>query len=261
MKLPLYTIQGEKKGTVEVPDGVFGVKASPELIHQVVVSAQSNLRKPYAHTKDRSEVRGGGRKPWKQKGTGRARHGSNRSPIWVGGGVTFGPTNERNFHKKINKKMNRKALFAELSEKAASNALCVAETLQFEEAKTKNGAMFLHQVISSLSPKIQDEKKKKTLGSVIVWGTVQDANFSRVLSNIPRVDVRRVENMNLLDVMSHTYAIFSQSALDNFVQVGVRVRPTAAETIKENTADAEQKPKAAATGEKRASRNAVKKAK
>ncbi len=196
MQLPLYTIQGEKKGTVEVPEGIFAVKASPELIHQVVVSAQSNLRKPYAHTKDRSEVSGGGRKPWKQKGTGRARHGSTRSPLWVGGGVAFGPTKDRNFHKKINKKMNRKAIFAELSDKVTKNAICVAEILQFDDAKTKHGAMFLQQVIGSVAPKSEQKKTKKALGSIVIWGTLADQNFSRVFSNIPHVDARRMENIN-----------------------------------------------------------------
>ncbi len=220
MQLPLYTIQGEKKGTVDVPENIFAVKASQELIHQVVVSAQSNLRKPYAHTKDRSEVSGGGRKPWKQKGTGRARHGSIRSPLWVGGGVAFGPTKDRNFHKKINKKMNRKAMFSELSDKVAQNALCVAEALQFEDAKTKNGVMFLQNVIASAPQKEASEKKAKKnfSGSVVIWGTPADDNFSRVFSNIPHVDVRRIENINILDVMNHSYAIFSQSALDSFVK-------------------------------------------
>ena len=123
MKFSVINQKGEKLKETLLPKEIFEVKSNNDLIHQVVVSQMSNRRKNIAHTKDRSEVSGGGRKPWRQKGLGKARHGSIRSPIWIGGGVTFGPTKERVFKKKINKKMRRKALFMVLSAKAKNNLL------------------------------------------------------------------------------------------------------------------------------------------
>ena len=115
MKYPLYNLKGEKIGTTVLPKEIFEVKINPDLIHQIAVSQSANRRRVIAHTKDRSDVSGGGRKPWRQKGTGRARHGSIRSPIWRGGGITFGPTKERVFSQKAPKRMKRKALFMVLT--------------------------------------------------------------------------------------------------------------------------------------------------
>ncbi|MFH0712566.1 MAG: 50S ribosomal protein L4, partial [Candidatus Jorgensenbacteria bacterium] len=117
MKAEVYNKENKKVDTIELSDRVFGAKWNPALVHQVLVSESANRRKPYASTKDRSEVRGGGRKPWAQKGLGRARHGSIRSPIWVGGGVTHGPRPEKDYGKKINKKMKRTAIYSVLSKK------------------------------------------------------------------------------------------------------------------------------------------------
>src|SRR3990167_7958338 len=140
MKVKLYNQVAEEVGKTELPDEVFGLKWNADLVHQVVTSQEANRRPTVAHAKGRGEVRGGGRKPWRQKGTGRARHGSIRSPIWKGGGVTHGPLKEKNYKKKINKKMAKKALFAVLSAKARDNEIIVLDDLKFSEPKTRLAA-------------------------------------------------------------------------------------------------------------------------
>jgi large subunit ribosomal protein L4 len=212
MKLPLYTIEGEKKGMVEVPEEVFGVHAHPDLTWQAVVTAGANKRRSYAHTKDRGEVRGGGKKPWKQKGTGRARHGSRRSPLWVGGGVTFGPRNERIFGKSINKKMQVKALLGVLSQKAIGGDMYIVETLAVPEAKTKGAQKFLTGVFAEVRK--NDDKRGKR---VVLVGSLKDKEFGLAFRNILSATPRRIENMSILDATNHRYIVFSQSALEEFV--------------------------------------------
>src|SRR5258706_11147552 len=141
MEFPLYNQEAQQVGTIELADGIFGLPLNQDLLYQVVTSQVSNQRQVLAHAKGRSEVRGGGKKPWQQKGTGRARHGSIRSPIWRGGGVTHGPSNERDFSKKINKKMARKALLTVLSAKARDNEIILMDEIAFSQPKTKEGAM------------------------------------------------------------------------------------------------------------------------
>ena len=139
----IYNQEGKKIGEVELPKRIFNAPWNSDLVHQVVISMQSNARTPVAHTKGRGDVRGGGRKPWKQKGTGRARHGSRRSPIWVGGGVTHGPLSEKNYKKKINKKMKTQALYAVLSRKAKDKEIILLDTLNISKPKTKSAKEIL----------------------------------------------------------------------------------------------------------------------
>jgi len=150
IKLNVYNQQSELIGEMDLNPKIFNVKANPALVHQAVVAQMANERQVLAHTKGRGEVRGGGRKPWQQKGTGRARHGSIRSPIWRGGGVTFGPTKERNFKQKINQKMKQKALLAVLSDKVANKKLVVLDKLELTEYKTKK----FDQIISGLEKEV-----------------------------------------------------------------------------------------------------------
>ena len=132
MNVKMYNEEGKEAGTADLPDGVFGVELNKDLVHQVMVAQMGNRRQVSASTKDRGEVSGGGKKPWAQKHTGRARHGSIRSPIWAGGGVTFGPTRERVYKKNINRKMRRKALAMVLSEKARGDLLILLEDLKMD---------------------------------------------------------------------------------------------------------------------------------
>src|SRR5882724_5211705 len=138
MESIIYNVQGKETGKITLPESIFGLPWNADLVHQVVVAMQANARQNTAHTKDRSEVRGGGRKPWQQKGTGRARHGSSRSPIWKGGGVTHGPRNEKDYSQKINRQARQKALLVVLSRKLADKEIIFVDSLSLEAPKTKD---------------------------------------------------------------------------------------------------------------------------
>ena len=138
MKYPVYNQEGkELEAAITLPKEIFDVDFNADLVHQVAVSFSANERQISAHAKTRAEVRGGGKKPWRQKGTGRARHGSIRSPLWKGGGITHGPRTERIFEREIPKKMRRKALLMVLSEKARNNQLVILDKIELENGKTK----------------------------------------------------------------------------------------------------------------------------
>lgn len=199
MKVLIYNQKGEEIGNTLLPKEIFEVKINSDLIHQVAISQMANQRKVIAHTKDRSEVRGGGRKPWRQKGTGRARHGSRRSPIWKGGGVTFGPTKDRVFDKKINKKMRRKALLMVLSAKAKNNLLLLLDKFDLNQAKTKLMAEVL--------------KKLPIKGSVLIALPKIEKNIILAARNIPRVKTIEARNLNPLDLLSFKYLIISKEAI------------------------------------------------
>src|SRR3989339_379080 len=153
-RVTLYSIDGSKKGELTLEDSLFGVKVNPALVHEAIVAQTAGSRTAIAHTKTRGEVAGTGKKPWKQKGTGRARHGSRRSPIWIGGGISFGPRNDRNFSLKMNKRAKRKALAMVLSDKVAQDRFVAVETLTLQNGKTKELAFLLKNLPIS---------KKKTL--------------------------------------------------------------------------------------------------
>ncbi|MCC2631048.1 MAG: ribosomal protein large subunit ribosomal protein, partial [Candidatus Paceibacter sp.] len=138
MEAKIYNQTGKEAGKVTLPEAVFGASWNADLVHQVAVSMMSNAREPIAHTKTRGEVRGGGKKPWQQKGLGRARHGSSRSPIWVGGGVAHGPRNDKNYSKKINRKMKTAALYTLLSKKFKDGEIIFVDALSFDAPKAKD---------------------------------------------------------------------------------------------------------------------------
>ncbi|MEK7173963.1 MAG: 50S ribosomal protein L4, partial [Patescibacteria group bacterium] len=149
MQTPVYNMEGKQAGTVDLPDSIFGLPWNGALVKQVVEAEAANLRSGTAHTKDRSEVAGGGKKPWRQKGTGRARHGSIRSPLWVGGGVTHGPRNSRRYDEKVNVRARRKALLVSLSGKARDGEIIVFDEIAFPEAKTRHAAQMFRSLAAA----------------------------------------------------------------------------------------------------------------
>jgi large subunit ribosomal protein L4 len=199
MKAPVYNQEGEKTGEALLPKEVFGQDINPDLIYQVAVSQRANRRQVLAHTKDRSEVRGGGRKPWRQKGTGRARHGSRRSPLWKGGGVTFGPTNRRNFKKRIPKRMKKKALLMVLSAKAKENLILILEKLEVKGAKTR----FMKEIL----------KKLPLNGSCLIVLPKADKKIVRASSNIPGLGAEEIRNLNALDLLSFKCLILPKEGI------------------------------------------------
>ena len=203
MKVDVYNQKGEVIDKIELSEDIFNVKWNPVLVHQVLVAMQNNQRKPIAHTKNRGEVSGGGRKPWRQKGTGRARHGSIRSPIWIGGGVTFGPRNEKKYQKKINKKAKQLALFSALSKKLTDGEIKVIKEIKINEPKTKEMAKILSQFLNN---------QKKNQGLLIL--PQSDKNIIRATRNLSFAQVDIVDNLNLIDVLKYKNIFFLSEAIN-----------------------------------------------
>jgi len=204
--IPTYNIKGEKVGMSKLPPAIFDVEMNTDLVHQAAVTQMANRRQIVAHTKDRSKVRGGGIKPWRQKGTGRARHGSIRSPLWVGGGVTFGPNAERVFKKKINKKMKRKALFMVLTSKVKDNELILLDKLEIKEPKTKI-------MVEAFKNLFKDDIKNKKQAGVLAVIPKKDENIIRAIRNIPRTKIIRADSLNVLDLLSFKYLLMPKEAI------------------------------------------------
>jgi large subunit ribosomal protein L4 len=207
MKVNVYSQSGKEKGTVEVSDVVFGAKWNEALVSQVVRGMQANARTPVAHAKDRSEVRGGGRKPWKQKGTGRARHGSTRSPIWVGGGKAHGPVKMRDYSQKINKTMRAKALFAALSEKAREGKIIFVDSLAFSAPKTKDAIGFLAALGKNKEYKGMDERRNSGV-LIAISGTL--GNIAKSFQNMGNVEVVETLSLNPVSVLKYKYVLITE---------------------------------------------------
>ena len=195
-----YSQQGKEVGSSDLNPSIFGIEVRVDLIHTAVVAQRANSRYNFAHTKQRGEVRGGGKKPWKQKGTGRARHGSSRSPIWVGGAVTFGPTNKRNFSKGINKKTRRKAMFMGLSDKVIDEKLILLEKLQLTAAKTKD----LNNVLLSLPCKS---------AKILLVIDKKDEKVVKSAGNLKNVRVILADSLNIYDIVNAEFIVMTQESL------------------------------------------------
>jgi len=175
-------------------------------MHQVLVSQLSNRRAPIAHTKGRSEVRGGGKKPWRQKGTGRARHGSRRSPIWRGGGITFGPSREKNYDKKINKKTKSKALITALSQKYRDNEILFLDTISMDEIKTKQAKEILKN-LSSVSGFDMLITKKRNTAYIALFD--KNVNVRKSFKNFGNIEVHDINNLNVYDILKYKFLIIT----------------------------------------------------
>ena len=200
MKISIYNQKGEEAGKIDLPDEIFNVRMNSDLVHQVVMAQMANQRQVLAHTKTRGEVRGGGKKPWKQKGTGRARVGSIRSPLWKGGGVTFGPRNDRNFTKKINKKMKQKALLMAFSSKVKDNEMIVLDKFELGRAKTKEMANLLDKL-----------SLKK---SVLISLPKRDDSIYRASRNIPGIKMTLANSLNVVELLKYKYLLMPKDTIE-----------------------------------------------
>ncbi|RJR32049.1 50S ribosomal protein L4 [Candidatus Parcubacteria bacterium] len=218
-KVLVYNQDGQKVGEKQLKPEIFKVEVKPEIIWRVVTAMRHNARLPWAHTKTRAEVRGGGKKPWRQKGTGRARHGSIRSPLWVGGGITFGPRSDRNYSKKVNKKIRRQALLMSLSDKAANNNIVVLENLQLPEIKTKPLFQMLQNLGYRCGKKTENKDKAKTKENkikdvkILIMTDKKDDKVQKSARNIAGVNVTAANNLNLIKILEHKMLIVTSQAL------------------------------------------------
>ncbi|WP_046213347.1 50S ribosomal protein L4 [Paenibacillus wulumuqiensis] len=203
-KVALYSIDGSQVGEIELSDSVFGIEPNTSVLHDAVVMQRASLRQGTHKVKGRSEVRGGGRKPWKQKGTGRARQGSIRSPQWKGGGVVFGPT-PRSYAFKLPKKVRRLAIKSALSSKVVANEIIVLDTLTLNSPKTKEFAAILNNL--------------KVDRKALIVASEYDNNVALSARNIPGIKFVAADGVNVLDVLVHDKLILTKEAVQKVEEV------------------------------------------
>ena len=199
----VYNMEGKEVGTIELNDAVFGVEVNEHLVHMAVVQQLANKRQGTQKAKTRGEVSGGGRKPWKQKGTGHARQGSTRSPQWTGGGMVFAPV-PRDYSFKINKKEKRAALKSALTSKVQDSNLIVVDELKFNEIKTKNFVAVMNNL-------------KVEKGLVVIEGN--DANVVLSARNLPAIDTIQADEINVYDIMKAKKVVLTKNAVAKIEEV------------------------------------------
>jgi len=205
IKVKVYNLDGKEIEELKLDSQIFGIKINPALIHQVVEAQRANARLSLAHTKTKAEVRGGGKKPWRQKGTGRARAGSIRSPLWIGGGVVFGPRKERVFAKKINKKMKKSALFMALTDKVKENAMVILEKIELDKIKTKNLLKILLKLpIKKDSALIVLDKKNEII-----------AKSARNIKNLKTI---LADSLNVMDILKYNYLLIDKAGIKKITE-------------------------------------------
>jgi large subunit ribosomal protein L4 len=206
MEATIYNQKGQESGNIKLNEAVFGLPWNADLVHQVVVSMTSNERDAIAHTKTRGEVSGTGKKPWQQKGTGRARHGSRRSPIWVGGGVAHGPRNDKNYGRKINKKMKAKALYTILSRKLKDGEILFIDSLAFSAPKAKEAKA----VLATLGGIKGFEKlATKKSNAALIAVPKKEAALAKSFGNFSNVAVDELRNINPLVALNYKYLVIA----------------------------------------------------
>lgn len=192
IKAKIYNLEGKSASQKKLKDEIFDVKLSPKLVTQVINAQLANRRRPVAHTKTRAEVSGGGKKPYRQKGTGNARAGSSRSPIWIGGGITFGPRYNRNYHQRLPKKMRNKALRMIFTQKIKENKMIILKETELKNFSTKN--------IEGILQRLPIEE-----GKILVILPKMNANLELSLANLPYLKTIQAESMNILDLIKYDY--------------------------------------------------------
>lgn len=200
MKTEIYNLKGEIAGEIDLQDEIFARPWNADLVHQALLAQVANRRQPLAHTKNRGEVSGGGRKPWRQKHTGRARHGSIRSPLWIGGGVSHGPRNERVFAKKINRKMRRAAIAAILSKRLADKEIKIVESLNLEAPKTKI-------LLDNLKPFFAEKP------NALLVPSPENKNIYKASRNVPKLKALDPKSLNVEDLLKYKQILIDKNAL------------------------------------------------
>lgn len=204
MQAKIYNQTGKESGTIDIPSQVFGLSWNEELVQRVATDMLANARVPIAHTKNRGEVSGTGKKPWRQKGTGRARHGSRRSPIWVGGGVAHGPRNDRDYSRKINKKEKTKALFVALSKKFKDGEIVFLESLTIKEPKTAEAK----KIITAVSKNEGLNSLNRRKNAAFVALAEGNQNLVKSFRNFSNLEIGLVKDLNVVDLLGHKFVVF-----------------------------------------------------
>lgn len=211
ISLDVYNTQGSVVSKYQLPPEIFSVPVKEELVHFVVTAQQANARAGTASTKGKGAVRGGGKKPWKQKGTGRARHGSIRSPLWRGGGITFGPRGNQNWSIKVNKKVKRKALCMVLSDRAGHGSFVLLDTLDNEQNKTKDALALLKRL-----PLTEEGKRMPRLGVII---SPKKIALRRSMRNLARVSVLSPASLNVRDLLQCSRVVVPLDSLEEIIRI------------------------------------------
>ena len=208
MKADLFNQRGDKIEEIDLPDRIFSIAPTPDLLHQVVLYYRNLSRRVIAKTKDRSEVRGGGRKPWRQKGTGRARHGSIRSPLWRKGGITFGPRPEKKYQTRISREKRKKAIFMVLSQKFKEGEIIFVEKIEDLGIKTKSFAKFFKNLTKI---------KKDILGERTLFVlTNKNENIIKAARNLKNVSLASINSLNAYLLLKNKYLIIEKEAIEQF---------------------------------------------